>query len=432
MEHSKILETLKHFHESTDDNVIGVTYGYKTVNGELTDEQSIIFTVKEKKPKEQLTKNQLLPKEIVVDNKVIPTDVIQGSYKLLGISDCDAAFYTWRSTPPTNRDEQRPLDCGISIANWDNAGLQKIEGIWYPMNAFTGTMGLLAIDNENGSLVGVTNNHVIVYDAFICLDRSDAGGDVSMVNNVKGNNVTQPNESGTYGLSYSIGHVKRYYPIRELVYNEIDTALLTIDAEADINYSTSFHQHLLTASSYPWATTFEIESLLVGDSHLLYSSGRTTGAKGEGTTKLRFSGYSVINNLHYNRQGAYVDVSFLDCITFIATTTAAGPYTDTCYDPISGGDSGSALIADFSGTKKVIGLVFAGMQDYTEKTISGVACRMDRIADLLNISEWNGEAVEYSDVANTMEITRDGLSNSEYIDEGGHRYWQVGLRYKTV
>ena len=94
-----------------------------------------------------------------------------------------------------------------------------------------------------------------------------------------------------------------------------------------------------------------------------------------------------------------------------------------CDYPIWHGDSGSALIADFSGTKKIIGLCFSG----SDKV--GLACRIDRISSLINISAWNGEPVNYSSETEIDEITVDGLSDYEYITVSGKTYWQAGLVY---
>jgi len=424
MKYSEIKNVLKQYHSNTDDNVVGVGYGLKSVNGKFTDEMCVVFTVEKKLPIDQLTEEQLLPKEIVVNNKIISTDVVQGTFKLINISDCDPNFYTWRTVPPTNRNIQRPLIGGISCGNYTNTGIINEN---YNMKNFVGTFGLIAKDNETDSLVGVTNNHVIIYDAFIASNRVITGTDPSIVNNAKGDIVTQPNESIVNGLNYSIGTVKKYYPIRKSnVYNKIDTALLTIN-ESDINSSTSYHQHNLTPSSYPWASKAEIDSLTTET--LLYCTSRTTGSKGEGTTKLRPISFLNGVSIAYNLQGQEEIIYFSDVIQFVATTISSGTITDTCYDPISGGDSGSALIADIGGIKKVIGLVFAGTID-NYGTIAGIACRIDNIATLLNISAWNGETINYSNLAETMELTVDGLDDREYIDSDGKRYWQVGIRNK--
>lgn len=433
----RISKILDKYHKETDDNVIGVSYGYKEVSGKITNKESIVFTVKEKLPVSKLPRDKVIPKSIKADDRDLPTDVVQGKFKLMGISDCDSSFYTWRTTPPGNRNETRPLQGGLSCGNYDNQGLNYVyvEGtgwVGFPMEYFVGTLGLLAVDNETNSLVALTNNHVIIYDAFICSERTPyPGGDETEVNNVKGDNVCQPQESSTKGLAYSIGKVKRYYPIRSGsgVYNQIDAALTTIDSSGDISDTTSWQQFGLTPpTNYPWATTSEINNLPLGT--ILYSTGRTTGAKGEGTTKLRLSGYGDLT-IDYTKQGSDVTVNFNTCFFFIATLTESGEWTDTCYDPISGGDSGSALIADIGGVKKIIGLVFAGGSDETGKTTVGIACRIDTISTLLDVSAWNGEPVNYSDTSNIMEVTAVGLDDREYIDSGGIRYWQVGLRNKV-
>lgn len=430
MNYSDISELLDRLYDETDENIISVTYGFKTVNGVVTDQEAIIFTVKEKLPEDKV--EHVLPKRLSFNGIEIYTDVIQGKFKLLGISDCDPDFYTWRTVAPLNRTPIRPLKGGVSCGNWDNEGLIHIDGVGdIPMKYFVGTMGLLAKDNETNSLVGVTNNHVIIYDAFICSQRSPGGTNASMVNNIKGNRVVQPNEPGSYwGSGYSIGVVKRYYPIRTGVHNKIDAALIAINNPSLVNSSSWNQLNLTPPPSYPWATTAEINSLPIGS--ILYSSGRTTGAKGEGTTKLRILSYGTVGSIPYNRQGSDVNVSYNECIFFVATLNPTGAIGDTCYDPISGGDSGSALIAEIGGVKKIIGLVFAGSSDYTGKTVQGIACRIDYIASLMNISEWNGESINYSNPSATLELAVDGLDDREYIDHtDGKRYWQVGLRNKA-
>lgn len=154
----------------------------------------------------------------------------------------------------------------------------------------------------------------------------------------------------------------------------------------------------------------------------IISAGRTTGGKGEGDTKLLIYQFPVAASVAYYRQGVSTVIDYSDLIAFVATTGTTRPIQFTCNYPIWHGDSGSALIADISGTKKIIGLCFAG------STNLGVACRIDRVATAMNISAWNGEPVNFSDTSNIMEYTVNGLSDLEYIDFEGKRYWQVGLR----
>ena len=127
----------------------------------------------------------------------------------------------------------------------------------------------------------------------------------------------------------------------------------------------------------------------------------------------------------YNKQGfTGTTILYSDLIGFVATTGSTIIGNQLCYFPIAPGDSGSALIADINGIKKIIGVCFAG------NAIYGYACRIDRVKELLKIEEWNGEVLNYSDTPSIMEHTIDGLSDVESITLNGKVYWQVGCREK--
>jgi hypothetical protein len=410
MKHEELLKTIEEYHLNTDENIIGVGYGYKSVNGKLTDEQSIIFSVKEKIPKNQLTTEQLLPGEIIINDNSIKTDVVKKDFRLI---NCDPNFYLWSGTTISNKNIFRPLKGGISASNITS------------MSESTGTIGFIAVDNDTNSLVGVSNNHVFIDDAFICSERNAN----NIITNVANDIVSQPYES--YGNNYPIGIVKKYYPINSTTFNYVDVALTTINSGLTSNVSYTY-EGLSFENPLPFATTEEINNILISGTTsynpLLYSAGRTTGGKGEGITKLRISQFpSVISNIYYKKQGNYVSVSYSDLIEFVATTGTTLPANPDCPYPINHGDSGSALIADFSGTKKIIGLVFAGSYIGND-CYYGYACRIDRVASLMNISAWNGGNANFSDINNVLEYTVNGLSDQVSIEISGKTYWQVGLK----
>lgn len=400
MTHEEILKQTQEYHKNTNENIIGVGYGYKISNGVMTDEKSIIFTVKEKKPKELLSDDELLPSNIQISGTKISTDVIQRDIKLF----CDESFYDWQSTPPTNRNIFKPLKGGISCSAMPS------------MSAYTGTLGFLAIDNDTNTLVGVSNNHVLIKNAFIASEQNILG-ELSSIENER---ITQPHEF--LNDDNPIGIVKRYIPLRSTNHNTVDAALTTIRS-GYINTGISYKQENLsdsiTGTGLDFATTQELNDLLTLDP-LLYSAGRTTGGKGEGITKLRISSIGDTITIPYNKQGAKTIVNFTDLIHFVATSGTTRPFS-ICTHPIYSGDSGSALIADINGTKKIIGLCFAGGDN------DGFACRIDHVASLLNISAWKGENVNYSDEIRNEYIV-NGLSDEEYIDYNGHRYYQAGVR----
>ena len=407
MEDMKLLDELTiKYQQETSDNVIGVGYGYKTKNGLLTTEKSLIFSVSKKLPIEQVDEKDLIPNTITYSGETFKTDVVELEIKPL---TCPSDFYNWQTTPPSNRNKIRPLKCGISVTNFSD------------LSGFVGTMGFLAVDNETNSLVGVSNNHVLVYDAFLNSDRSLGGIKTSILNDF----VTQPNESGNSSLNNAIGKVKKYKPISSGSINYADVALTTINS-SDINISTSYLMEGVTGWTQPleFATSSEIDGLLTNKNNL-FSAGRTTGSKGEGEMKLLTNSYPVTINIAYTKQGNDTVVQFGRCIQFIASATTT-PNGSICSYPINGGDSGSALVADISGTRKIVGLVFAGGL-IGGVTYFGYANRIDDVVDAINISPWTGQTVNYSNTGITETHIVLGRSSTEKLILSGNTFYQVGL-----
>ena len=418
IDQNKISELTKHYLSNTPPNVVGVGYGKKTVGGELTDEDAIVFTVKEKKPLDELPEDEILPSEIQVDNELLSTDVEEGVYRM--VEFCPSDFYTWQnpSTPPGNRNQFRPLQGGVSVTNYTN------------LSNYVGTLGFLAVDTQTDSLVGVSNNHVLVKNAFLASERQANGVHTSIYNNF----VTQPNDGSDRGLQNSIGLVKRYVPISgSPEFNTVDAALTTVN-QSDINYSTSYRQYGMNGWTQPleFASTSEINSLLTNGNNL-FSSGRTTGPKGEGSMKLLPDASTFTVSIFYNNQGTDKEIYFSDCLRFKASASTT-PSGSVCAYPINGGDSGSALVADFSGTRKIVGLVFASMSvsARTESgaiiwvPVRGLANRIDKVAEQLSISAWTGNSVYFSSTGSTELHRVNGLSSDINLELSGKTFWQAG------
>ena len=116
-----------------------------------------------------------------------------------------------------------------------------------------------------------------------------------------------------------------------------------------------------------------------------------------------------------------------ECISYIASasTTTNG---NACYYPINSGDSGSALLANINGTVKIIGLCFAGSDlgepdDYMR---IARACRIDRVAEELNIEAFTGQTVNYSNKNNPQIHYESGFSSLSAVTINGKKYYQVG------
>ena len=404
---------IEELYESTPDYV-GVGFGFKLTNREYTEEHAIIFTVEKKRPIEEIPEDELLPKEIEIDGVIYKTDVVEiGKVELMSCSsnvlnNC----YDWSSpfsyegniygsnTPPGNRGFIRPLKGGISITSQNQLG--KV-----------GTLGFIAVDNAKDALVGVTNNHVVVGNAFYTALRNS-----SPVNEYQ-DSYYQPGEAGFQGNpTYVVGEVVRYVPIHANVYNQVDGALVTI-ASSSVTNAESFKQYGINYSTVmPFATTAEIDSLL-STNPVLYSSGRTSGVKSGSLCSLAtFSLNQILPINGYNLDGTTTPVTFSKVIGFTRTSAE-------CPFPIVPGDSGSALIANFNGVYKIIGLVFAGSTYY------GFACRIDEVASQLNISAWDGTTKNYFNTGSRQFRTTPGGSYNKTIDCNDNIYWQVGTISNT-
>ena len=393
--------------ESTPESVVAVGYGKKMVDGKLTSELSIIYGVIEKKPLSEIPENERIPSTILIDGERVKTDVVEWEIPKL-LQSCPTDFYDWTTTPPPNREIIRPLVGGVSITNYTK------------LSNYAGTMGFVAVDNQTNSLVGVSNAHVLIDDAFLDSDRTNN----TIYTNVADNDVTQPSsgEVGYVGQNNKLGIVKRYYPITESGYNIVDCSIFTI-SETEVDTNTMYQQLGLTGWTQPmeFATQNEILNLVINDTPL-YSSGRTTGAKGEGDMKLIPWAIAVSTNVAGNsKQGVPTTVTFQNSIVFVASG-ATTPSGTICPYPIYAGDSGSALIGEFDGVRKIVGLNFAGSEYYA------IANYITNVSQLMDISAYTGQTVNYSDIDNIQYHYVSGKSSDVTLTIGDNTFWQVGLR----
>jgi len=388
-------------------NINSVSYGYKFVGNEQTNELCIMYGVEQKKPLSELSPEEILPSTITVGEQVLKTDVYEVSKAELLV--CNA--YCGQVAGPNsagNRAYTRPLKGGLSITSTNNIG-------------HVGTLGFIGVHTETQTLVGVTNNHVTIQDAFYTSEQNLFGIIQNEYNPV--DEVFQ-NGEGVPPSNYAVGQSLRYVPISKTNLNYVDGAIFSLNSE-DVDITSSFQT---IGSDYtfplPFATTAEIDGLLTTNP-MLYSSGRTTGPKGGAVCPLRIFSLFSSTVLAYQLQGTSTYCYFSDQIVFVKPVTDPNIST-ICSNPIYSGDSGSALIADFDGVRKIIGLVFAsgsvgGIIYY------GYANRIDRVATELGVEAWDGSAKGYVDTNSiTYKTTINGSSNKT-LTCGGTTYWQVGL-----
>ena len=439
MTNERLKKVMVELNKITSDEIVGVSYGFKTTGGKTTNERSVVFTVIRKKPLSEIPKSERIPDNIIIDDESIPTDVIEGLIHPYAFDYCDPAFYSWQTTPPTNRNKHRPILGGTSVTNFTALG------------NYVGTLGFIAVDNETNSLVGVSNNHVLIDDAFYTTDR-DLNGIKTNVWTPSGNSVTQPNEFFDSGIDNTVGVVKKYQPIKSVPFNnEIDCALVAVDSldfndQTTIDTSVSWKQEGILGMTSPprFATTEELDTMFANPNQQYYSSGRTTGAKGEGDTKL----YCVANSssilIQYNRQGQGTTVYMNDTFELQAkgSTTPTG---DWCYFPSHFGDSGSAILTKLDDGQGgiewvIVGILYGGrsIEDPNNPgqrlSITSLCSRIDNIASSLNISAWDGtfNGISFSNKSNALVHVEEGGSDEPFKIIEGLKYWQMGLVVSQV
>jgi hypothetical protein len=418
----------------TTPNITSVGYGYKVSNGINTGEPSIVYGVEVKKPLAELASEELLPSEVSIANQSVKTDVIQmGKIEPLNCNIGCGENAGAASIP--NRSYTRPVKGGLSMTSLNN-------------NNSVGTFGLVVKDVATGCVLGLTNNHVSIADAFYTNARDLNGqiqNDYSPVDNIY---------QGTEGVGYFdpvniIGRGVRYVPLHPQssgLTNNVDAALFALNSSV-LSTTESWKQVGLDAvvTDYlPFATTLEIDNLLASNAQL-YSSGRTTGPKGGASCPLKAFQLGVTFPINYKMQGPCNENDQSGCTTVTMTDAIAyfKPPIDhpesqnpaeygACCNPVRGGDSGSALIADIGGTIKIIGLVFAGSTpgcDGGDNSYTyGLACRIDEVASQLGITSWDkGDELKAVNTSTIEYRTEPGGSDQKTKSCDGKTFWQVGL-----
>ena len=357
-----------------------------------------------------------------------------------------------------NRQTQRGLKGGVSITSTSHSTPFSNAGS-------VGTMGLVCQDSASGAIVGLTNNHVVIRDAFYTSQRTYTNPQneydlTDSTSTIEGDFVYQTGESQPVNPTgpNKIGRVLRYVPIyasssiaaNPTLINKVDGAIFSLACTSStgatiIDFTSSFQQLGLSyTSSMPFASTAEINDLL-NNNYEFYSSGRTTGPKGSPNTlcPLRMFSYTSFP-IAYPLQGTSTLSYFTDVIAYIKPTDSSSynPSTNTsnvqvCSYPVWGGDSGSTLIANIGGVWKIIGLVFAGngmnynpSLGYQVASTVGYACRIDQVASQLGIKAWTGSIAPVVDESTIVYKTISGSNSNSTLVCSGSTYWQVGLTEK--
>ena len=430
-------ELEKQFDE-TPDYIIGVSYGFKKTNGQKTNQKSIIYKVSKKKPLGEIPKNEIIPASIKVNGKEYVTDVVEGTkaqFFNCFVSESDPSIQRLQGVPNLLAPMRGGNEIVLMPDGWSGPTLES--------SGYTvGTLGFFAVDNYDDKVVGVTNSHVAVLNRVFCNERNIKDEDPNPYNTVDPRpweNILPDLEIepkcavwNNTNLLDASENIKRYMPVTAIGRNYIDCALLvmnkdTLPASAtDYIDSTSYQVwQPIGEPDYPthmpFATKQELDNLLISNPNL-YSTGRTTGPKG----------WSPVSSciLRVTEIGVNETIGGLEGDTYWSDTIKF-QYEDGVGYPAKPGDSGSVVIADFSGVRKIVGLLFAG----NETESYGLFCRIDRLAAIMNIRAWDSSYVldkSYSTKTEIVVTPEANLGGTPNFVQNGKHFWQSGFRYITT
>ena len=377
---------------------------------------------------------------VCMDNNYTPTNGVYSgiSYfwtkQTYGFTSCNQCYNCYNVGPAvipwdaplpvqTNRNATRPLRGGTSMCSPPPTNYVN-----------TATLGGMVIDNLDGKLVGLTNNHVCGdpgqdYPSNCTFIASDPYGatfaaysDICMYQQSSWDSGIAKN-SPDY-----IGSTKRAYPLTSTGVNYVDCGVVNINQNSYIDTNSwqlanmSYANPHIT-SPLPFATTDEINSLT--PSTVVFKTARTTGPVGGGTGEDGCCQIFISDISTTVSVGGYIDYKLYPtapALQFADVLSIVSPYPCNATVGI-GGDSGSLVIAYISGTWKIIGLFFA----YDTVNNIGFACRIDRVVSNLNISAYLGTAVTATpSVCSFVNFPASTYENVVSFTQAGKTYWQVG------
>jgi hypothetical protein len=448
-------------------NINSISIGEKITNGEKLDEISVVFSVKEKKALSELEPEEIIPTSININNQIFSSDVIEmpngielnscidwSINQKIYDGDPDPTLANASTEQNAHRARIRPLVGGISICVANDANTTTPNSL---VTGF-GTLGCLVIDNEDGSIVGLTASHVVCEEFLAVEDQlkqynfAPSNDPVIQPAILETWDGTQQTGNTLYAnrLQNQIGQVKRYAETNFFMddallnKNYVDGALIHINSGGNIINSLSSGVLGVNNNTYlPFATTYELDNLAF-DTATTIMSGRTSGLQ-SGCFNLAFKSATASVNrkkrIPYNtniNEDSNVEYSGQKNVAIYSDVLGFKGSVSTIH-PISGGDSGCVFIAEFEGgIKKIIGVgCWSGyITNANNNTTSYVSycCRIDRIVEKLNISPWVG-IIKHSNPNNWQYLTRpievpDPENPSllpNKITVNNKTYWRVGV-----
>ena len=436
----KIQEKLREL--STLPNVTTVGLGKKTVGGNQTDVIGITFGVKVKEDNPE----NVLPTSVDIDGVTYVTDVVETGE--VTFTSCPG------NVPITKPDDY--IVSGMSIfSNYFNNSSNGNQ-----VNNIIGTLGIVAYHPGRNILVGVTAGHMIPDISRSATITKEACTNFIFRSLMNGG---APNFSYGYGYVENLyftnffqqmGGLFNYAPLKvEPItnpnrFNQVDACLLyfqtsrvftTVIPDTDGTpfeiapyYDPSWRSYHVKGipeitSPMPFATTAELDALITNPPSQVSSSGFGTGVKHGPVCGLKIDAIGVVavfTTSSLSPTALPGTVYFDNLISFSRVVTPGLPVSNY-------GDSGAALIAKINNVWKIIGLVIGGTNP-TGNDDTAYACRIDKIAEELEIEAWDGSIKPLGnifssrDIPNGSYLISPGINDAKKVVSGDRTYYQMG------
>jgi len=340
-------------------NISSVGVGFKEVNGVVTDDLSVQFTVDTKYSPERLEIENLraLPTEFkTISGLEIPVDVIERSYKINYeiVSDPENDL---KNEELTTRQQYRakhdPIVPGISVSN--------VKGT-------AGTIGAIVFDNSTGQPYILSNWHVL----------HGPNGEI-------GDSIAQP---GPYDEN----------SIRENIVGKLIKSHLGLAGDCAISSieNRKFNERIFGLNVFPKRTA----KVNLGDK--VVKSGRTTGIT-YGLVKR----VNVVVKINYGG-----NIGIKEIGGFEIGVNSEKPPIDG--EVSMGGDSGSLWLIDHETENDIaVGLHFAGESDPSPTAEHAIACNIHNVLSKLDVSFIDSGEILLSDedLWNEVFTKLDSISN---------------------
>jgi len=451
---------ISQYRNIVSNNIVSIGYGFKSYNGLISNQYSLIFTTNSKLSFPDIPLSDVIPPTITYSTVTFITDVVYVTTSGTFTPNVPDNETTSTITTTTSSNNNSTISFNPNLNNPPSLAYSTVSclgdtdisfqttlwpvlkggsafaayyedtatctGIIRATTRCGSTIGIVCVDNIDGTIVGLTSSSNLYINQTYTGNRDPNGLVQNAYNNiVKG------------GRSWSkFGRVKRYHPdnLNNSSQN-IGLGLVTVDS-IYFDPSSSWEQIELSdgMTYYDFATTLELDNYLQPGLQV-YSVGAGTWAKGEDDNKLFVisTNISILGYPHYN-QTAYSQASYDDCFSIIksASTVPSGFICDQAFNT---DDLGSSVVAEINGVRKIIGVILV-LSDpqfgVCQVDGQGIAVRIDKVSNLLNISPYLGQGVNFSDSNNPIIECEVGMSFDSCKVINNETYCQIGMCYPSV